>query len=89
MDVYLKGLIKPPLELAVSRSDNKHSSEVCGQVVSGLNGMRPLRYVHKAYRTIFASLLDFQVAMESNPRRLGEDWPVQFKKVCLCASEQE
>ena len=89
VDVYLKGLIKLPLELAVSRSDNIRSSEVCGQVLSGLNGMRPMRYVHKANRRIFASLLDFRVAMESNPRRLGEDWPVQLEKVCLRASDQE
>ncbi|THF96529.1 uncharacterized protein LOC114316918 [Camellia sinensis] len=89
IDIYLKRLIKPCLELAASRSGNKHSSEVPDQVVFGLNGMMPVRYVHKANRPVFASLLDFRVTMESNPRRLGEDWPVQLEKIFLRASDQE
>ncbi|XP_052197815.1 uncharacterized protein LOC127804825 [Diospyros lotus] len=89
LDVYLKGLIKPCLELAGSISVNKHSSEVCNQVMLGLNRMHPVRYVQKANRPIFASLLDFRVAMESHPKRLGEDWQVQLEKICLHASDQE
>ncbi|KAI8016790.1 hypothetical protein LOK49_LG04G00842 [Camellia lanceoleosa] len=69
LDVHLKRLIKPCLELASSRLGNMHTSEVNNQVVFGLNGMRPMRYVQKLNRPVFASLLDFQVAMESNPRR--------------------
>ncbi|GMP31308.1 hypothetical protein CsSME_00005578 [Camellia sinensis var. sinensis] len=89
LDVHLKRLIKPCLELASSRLGNMHTSEVNNQVVFGLNGMRPMRYVQKPNRPVFASLLDFQVAMESNPRRFGEDWPVQLEKVCLFASDEE
>uniref|UniRef100_A0A5B6YV50 Uncharacterized protein n=1 Tax=Davidia involucrata TaxID=16924 RepID=A0A5B6YV50_DAVIN len=88
LDVYLKRLIKPCLELAASRSANKHLNQVHNQVISGLNGMRSKRYVQKPNRPIFASMLDFRVAMESNPRIFGEDWPVQLEKVCLHASEE-
>ncbi|XP_057503345.1 uncharacterized protein LOC130786666 [Actinidia eriantha] len=89
LDVYLKKLIRPCLELAGSRSGNKPPIEVQNQVVFGLNGTRPVRYVQKPNRPVFASLLDFRVAMESNPGKLGEDWPVQFEKICFAASDQE
>ncbi|KAL1534520.1 hypothetical protein AAHA92_30691 [Salvia divinorum] len=35
-----------------------------------------------------SSVLDFRVAMESNPRLLGPDWPVQLEKICHHASEE-
>jgi hypothetical protein len=89
LDVYLKRLMKPALELAGSRYGNMNSSENCNQVMFGLNGMRPMGYVHNANRPILASLLDFRVAIESNPRKLGEDWPIQLEKVCLRASDQQ
>lgn len=89
LDVYLKRLIKPCLALAGSRSGNKPPSEESKEVVFGLNGTRPVRFVQKPNRPVFASLLDFQVAMESDPRTLGEDWPVQLEKICLRASDQE
>ncbi|KAK1268091.1 hypothetical protein QJS04_geneDACA006345 [Acorus gramineus] len=34
-----------------------------------------------------ASLLDFQAAMQLNPRLLGEDWPTQLEKISLFAWE--
>ncbi|KAE9466804.1 hypothetical protein C3L33_01291, partial [Rhododendron williamsianum] len=89
LDVYLKRLIQPCLALASSRSGNKPPSEVRNEVVYGLNGTRPVRFVQKPNRPVFASLLDFRVAMESDPRRLGEDWPVQLEKICFRASDQE
>lgn len=89
LDVYLKRLIKPCLALAGSRSGNKPPSEESKEVVFGLNGTRPVRFVQKPNRPVFASLLDFQVAMELDPSTLGEDWPVQLEKICLRASDQE
>ncbi|XAR57725.1 hypothetical protein NMG60_11025973 [Bertholletia excelsa] len=86
LDVYLKRLIKPCLELAVSKSGNDQR-ETHKQMMIGLNGMRPMRYALKTKRPISASFLDFQVAMESNPQRLGEDWPIQLEKICLRASD--
>ncbi|GER53756.1 transcriptional adapter 1 [Striga asiatica] len=59
LDVYLKRLIKPCLDLAASRS------------------------VEKTY----VSFADFEVAMQSNPRILGEDWPVLLEKVGLRVSD--
>ncbi|KAA8531591.1 hypothetical protein F0562_006300 [Nyssa sinensis] len=88
LDVYLKRLIKPCLELAASRSVNKHLNQVHNQVSSGLNGMSSMRYVQKPNRPISASMLDFRVTMESNPRIFGEDWPLQLEKVCFHASEE-
>lgn len=34
------------------------------------------------------SMLDFRVTMESNPRLLGADWPVQLEKICHHAFEE-
>ncbi|XP_047322275.1 uncharacterized protein LOC124926143 [Impatiens glandulifera] len=80
LDVYLKRLILPSLELARSRMmmSNKPQSE---------NGM--MRYLEKRERAIFASLLDFQVALEANPTILGEDWPVQLERICLHSTVSE
>ncbi|KAK9284678.1 hypothetical protein L1049_023854 [Liquidambar formosana] len=88
LDVFLKRLIRPCLELAGSRSGHKQLNQGHGQTVPGLNGMRPVRYVQKPTMSIPASILDFRVAMELNPMILGEDWPIQLEKVCLRASEE-
>ncbi|KAL0397179.1 UNVERIFIED_CONTAM: hypothetical protein Scaly_0166300 [Sesamum calycinum] len=34
------------------------------------------------------SLQDFRVAMELNPRKLGEDWPLLLEKICTHAFEE-
>lgn len=34
------------------------------------------------------SMLDFRVAMESNPRLLGADWPIQLEKICHHAYDE-
>lgn len=34
------------------------------------------------------SLQDFRVAMELNPRQLGEDWPLLLEKICLSSFEE-
>lgn len=88
LDVFLKRLIKPCLELASSRSGQKHLSQKHGHVVPGPKGMWPVRYVQKPAGSIPASILDFRVAMELNPYILGEDWPVKLEKVCLRASRE-
>lgn len=74
LDVFLKRLVRPCLQLAGSRSQHSH--------------LRPMRYIQKPNRSFSASMLDFRVTMESNPRILGEDWPVQLEKVCLFPSEE-
>jgi hypothetical protein len=34
------------------------------------------------------SLLDFRVAMELNPRQLGDDWPSLLEKICTDSFEE-
>ncbi|KAI9165923.1 hypothetical protein LWI28_022907 [Acer negundo] len=89
LDIYMKRLIKPCLELAGSRSGQKHIDQGnrSSTLGNGMNGTWPIRYKQKSSGPISASLLDFRVATELNPQLLGEDWPTQLEKVCLCASE--
>ncbi|KAI3451941.1 hypothetical protein Pfo_008606 [Paulownia fortunei] len=82
LDVFLKRLLKPCLDLAASRSECKLPNKVHHQA-SVVNGMRPLTCAQKSS----VSMTDFQVAMQVNPRILGEDWPVQLENVSLRASE--
>ncbi|GMJ14211.1 hypothetical protein like AT2G24530 [Hibiscus trionum] len=49
---------------------------------SGLEGTDEKR----SYKPI--SLLDFKVAMELNPQRLGEDWPAVLEKICMHSFEE-
>ncbi|KAK3221286.1 hypothetical protein Dsin_008311 [Dipteronia sinensis] len=89
LDIYMKRLIKPCLELAGSRSGQKHIDQGNRSSIpgNGMNGTWPIRYKQKSSGPISASLLDFRVATELNPQLLGEDWPTQLEKVCLRASE--
>lgn len=68
LDVYLKKMIKPCLELARSRYGNSN-----------------LRNSSQYYS---ASMADFKVAMQSSPRLLGVDWPVQLEKICIYSLEE-
>ncbi|KAL5755065.1 hypothetical protein ACOSP7_023285 [Xanthoceras sorbifolium] len=87
LDIFMKRLIKPCLELAGSRSGQKHIDQGNCCSIPGMNGTWPIRYKQRSNGPISASLLDFQIAMELNPQLLGEDWPTQLEKVCLRSSE--
>ncbi|KAF5193371.1 transcriptional regulator of RNA polII, SAGA, subunit [Thalictrum thalictroides] len=76
LDVFLKRLIKPCLDLARSRGG-----------VPVQNGLGAQKCLQRS-RCISASMLDFRVAMELQPPLLGENWPVQLEKVCSRASEE-
>ncbi|KAK6923129.1 Transcriptional coactivator Hfi1/Transcriptional adapter 1 [Dillenia turbinata] len=88
LDIYLKTLIKPCLEIAGSRSGRSHQKQVSSQPVPVVNGKWPVKNLQKPMGSVSASMLDFRVAMELNPSILGKDWPVQLEKVCLRASEE-
>ncbi|KAF8406221.1 hypothetical protein HHK36_008306 [Tetracentron sinense] len=89
LDTFLKRLIKPCMQLVGSRyGHDEHLKQVNDQVIPGSNGMLPGRYMQRSTRSISATMLDFRIAMELNPRILGADWPVQLEKVCLHASEE-
>ncbi|TYH28935.1 hypothetical protein ES288_A02G183700v1, partial [Gossypium darwinii] len=89
LDVFLKRLIKPCLELSSSRSGQKLIEPGHNWCMSSLNRMQSVKFGLKQSRHISASMLDFQVAMELNPFILGADWPTQLEKVCLLALESE
>ncbi|GLT98149.1 hypothetical protein SLE2022_156670 [Rubroshorea leprosula] len=88
LDAYLKGLIEPCVHLAVSTSGNEPLKQPNFQFVPSLNGMLPQSYLQRSKKPCHASILDFRVAMELNPHLLGQDWPTQLEKICLCASEE-
>lgn len=83
LDAYMKRLLKPCLDLAALRSESKIPNKVHYQTPSVVNGMRPMTYGQRSS----VSMTDFRVAMQSNPRILGEDSPLQLEKLLLGASE--
>ncbi|CAA0827306.1 Unknown protein [Striga hermonthica] len=103
LDCYMRGLIKFCVDLVGSRSEvefsridvrSKHQDRE-----KLLNGVGPgYQYELQNSRGRSGtphdkidgriSLQDFRVAMEMNPRRLGEDWPVLLEKICTRAFEE-
>ncbi|PIN20473.1 hypothetical protein CDL12_06839 [Handroanthus impetiginosus] len=75
LNAYLKRAIKGAIGNAAAR--RAKSSE---QMTLGCNGILPGRYAERP--TTNMNLLDFCVAMESNPSILGPDWPTQLEKIC-------
>uniref|UniRef100_A0A6N2KEZ4 Transcriptional coactivator Hfi1/Transcriptional adapter 1 n=1 Tax=Salix viminalis TaxID=40686 RepID=A0A6N2KEZ4_SALVM len=88
LDAYLKRLIEPCMALAGSRHGNEYLKRASGQFIPGLNGALPGKYIHRETESVCASMLDFRVAMESNPQILGEDWPTQLEKISLHGFEE-
>lgn len=82
LDAYLKRLIRPSLDLARSRCSSKSIKQANDNFNCSTNGVWCAEHEQKANQSHAASLLDFQVAMESNPQLLGGDWPVQLEKIC-------
>ncbi|KAL9333619.1 hypothetical protein Peur_073758 [Populus x canadensis] len=83
LDVYLKRLIEPCMALAGSRHGKEYLKKASGQFIPGLNEILPEKYVQRETKSVYASMLDFRVSMESNPQILGEDWPTQLEKISL------
>lgn len=103
LDVYLKQLIKSCLELVRSRSTFEHTGHPIQKQqnqVKVINGMWPSNHLRvqningrsevlqEKSLECSASLLDFKVAMELNPKQLGEDWPLQLEKISMRAFEE-
>lgn len=82
LDVYLKGLIKPCIDLARARC----SSESIQRQNSRRLGVRQEQF-QRPNQFYSAALHDFRVAMELNPRVLGVDWPEKLEKICLYSSD--
>lgn len=103
LDVYLKQLIKSCFELVRARSTFEHTGHPIqkqqnqGKVINGMWPTNHLRVQNSNVQSEFlqekslecsVSLLDFKVAMELNPKQLGEDWPLLLEKVCMRAFEE-
>ncbi|KAL2318276.1 hypothetical protein Fmac_032152 [Flemingia macrophylla] len=103
LDVYLKRLIRSCIDLAGARSPNEpRKLPVSEQQIQGkvINGVRPNNHLHvqsaggmaepepEHQPPLSVSLYDFKVAMELNPRQLGEDWPLQLEKISMQSFEE-
>lgn len=87
LDVFLKRVIEPCVSIASSKCREREPHSLGKQsnkaVVSELNST-----LSSSTQSTNVTMLDFRVAMESNPRLLGVDWPVQLEKICHYASEE-
>ncbi|XP_027355516.1 uncharacterized protein LOC113865274 [Abrus precatorius] len=103
LDVYLKRLIRSCVELVGARSTNEPrkppapKQQIQGKII---NGMWPSNHLHvqstggsaepvpEHRPPCSVSLHDFRVAMELNPRQLGEDWPLLLEKISMKSFEE-
>lgn len=84
LDAFLRRLIQPCIELAQARCIHEQMMVNSQAKTSTMPG----KYVRRSTQCFSASLLDFRVAVESNPQLLGQDWPVQLEKICLRSLEE-
>ncbi|XP_057767740.1 uncharacterized protein LOC130988015 [Salvia miltiorrhiza] len=99
LDAYMKGLIRSCIELVGSRSGHESTTSKTNKppgYMKLINGVKPGHQFHSG-KTMDVqeqrshcpiSLQDFRVAMELNPRKLGEDWPLLLEKICTHAFEE-
>ncbi|KAG6585423.1 hypothetical protein SDJN02_17028, partial [Cucurbita argyrosperma subsp. argyrosperma] len=104
LDAYLKQLIRSCVDLVGSswpayepEKPLAYKQQIQGRVI---NGLLPNNQLHRRHSNVNGeatykhrlqcsiSLLDFKLAMELNPKQLGEDWPLLMEKICLRASEE-
>lgn len=82
IDAFLKRLIEPCMRLAVSRHTNEPVRYRNGQILPGWYGKFPGNYTKRQTRSSYGRMLDFRVAVETNPHILGGDWSTLLEKVC-------
>ncbi|MED6107358.1 hypothetical protein PIB30_013207 [Stylosanthes scabra] len=103
VDVYLKRLIKSCVDLVGARTTNQSRKPlVSKQQIQGkvMNSIWPndLSHVHSVGGLVeiepehrppcSVSLHDFKVAMQLNPRQLGEDWPLLLEKISMLSFDE-
>ncbi|KAI3448164.1 hypothetical protein Pfo_004829 [Paulownia fortunei] len=83
LDVFLKRLIERCMGIAGSQCADSLTvgRQSNGRMISALNGILPRKCAEVPMQLTYASMLDFRVAMESNPSILGEDWSIQLEKI--------
>ncbi|KAL0454299.1 UNVERIFIED_CONTAM: hypothetical protein Slati_0769100 [Sesamum latifolium] len=89
LDVFLKRLIERCIGISGSRCKDPRilGKRLDSQMMSGFNRIIPGKDAQVSTQPTYASMLDFRVAMESDPAILGEDWSVQLEKICQYALE--
>ncbi|KAK4436737.1 hypothetical protein Salat_0007600 [Sesamum alatum] len=102
LDSYMKGLIRSCIELVGARSgheltkNNAHKHHSHTKLINGVkqghqyqiqNGGEHFGLQEQKLSGPI-SLQDVRVAMELNPRQLGEDWPLLLEKICTHAFEE-
>ncbi|XVF27175.1 hypothetical protein REPUB_Repub14bG0084000 [Reevesia pubescens] len=102
LDVYLKRLIRMSIELVGTRhgcnlrKNNTVKHHLYGKLVNGVlpshhnqvqHGSRDLEEIDEQNSYKMISLLDFKVATELNPQKLGEDWPLLLEKIYMHSFE--
>ncbi|XP_057722822.1 uncharacterized protein LOC130936709 isoform X1 [Arachis stenosperma] len=102
VDVYLKRLIRSCVDLAGARSTNQSRKPSVPKQIQGkvINGMWPNNHSHlqsivgpvepepENRPPCSVSLPDFNIAMQLNPRQLGEDWPLLLEKISMQSFER-
>lgn len=82
LDVYLKKIISQCVGIAGAQCADPSSGKL---VSGGFYEISPSQFIETPMQPprqhTCVSMLDFRVAMESNPTVLGEDWPVQLEKI--------
>ncbi|XP_047949888.1 uncharacterized protein LOC125195741 [Salvia hispanica] len=86
LDAYMKGLIRSCIELVGSRSGHESTKKKTNKHMKHINGLKPGHQEKRSECPI--SVQDFRVAMELNPRKLGEDWPLLLEKICTNAFDE-
>lgn len=84
LDVFMKRVISQCIGIAGPQCVDPRTiaRESNGEMISRSNGMLPRRYADMTMQSTYTSMLDFRVAMESNPSILGADWSTQLEKIC-------
>ncbi|XP_074568157.1 uncharacterized protein LOC141824727 [Curcuma longa] len=101
IDAYLMCLIRSCAELVGARPNHpRHSSFKQQAQVNPINGVRSGNHTYVQNNPVSSehtqrqktcnsmSVEDFKVAMELNPRQLGEDWPVLVEKIYFKSNEE-
>ncbi|KAL0412608.1 UNVERIFIED_CONTAM: hypothetical protein Sradi_1462500 [Sesamum radiatum] len=89
LDVFLKRLLERCIGIAGSQCTDPHilGKKLDSQMMSRFNRIIRGKDAQVAMQRTNVSMLDFRVAMESDPVILGEDWSVQLEKICHYALE--
>lgn len=103
LDVYLKRLVRSCVDLVGAwpafepEKPLAQKQQIQGKVINGMlpnnqfhgrHSNENSEVMHERKLQCSISLLDLKVAMELNPKQLGEDWPLLLEKISMHAYEE-